>query len=125
MVEGNAGVAVAGDLIVAAATFEFVEAARRAVVAGIAGVGAAAAERRGIVAIGEIRAPDGFDRAQGIGAGIDSANNRPVTQIDGNAGVVDRMGVARTVEAEAAVDEIVAAEAFEIFRSLVRSCYCR
>src|SRR5947207_5001873 len=120
MIEGHAGAAVADDGIVAAAALEFVEAAGCAVIAGIAGVGAAATERRGIVAVGEVRSPDGLHRAQRVGTDIDSADHRSVTQIDGYACIVSRMGVARTVESCAAVDEIVAAEAFEIFRGLVR-----
>ena len=81
----DAGVAVAGNGIVAAVALEFVEGADRATdrdPAGGTGVGLAGRHRGSepacVIDIREIRAPDGLDRDQRVGSGADAGAPGPI-----------------------------------------------
>ena len=119
MIEGDAGIAIAGDGIVTTAAFKFIGRGTAAIGPGTAGIGQGDRRRRHepgrIVGIVKIRSPDGFDRTQRVGASVDSAGHGAGRQIDDNAGVVGGTEIIRAVEAAAAIDRVVAAEPFEIF----------
>ena len=122
IIERNARVAVAGDGIVAATAFEFIEGSSAAVGAGATGVGIRE-RRRGPesgrnVSIGEIATLDRLDRSQCVVADRGIAMNGASGEINNDAagdGVVSNRVVDRAVEAVAAVDQVVAAASEEIF----------
>ena len=117
----DAGVAVAGDDVVAAEAFELVEVA---VVADIEGAGQAVAGR--VVMVGEVGALDAFDRTQRVGADRGVAGRGAGRHVDGDAaGGEEDVVVARDVEAAAAVDVVVAGETGEGVVGGRRPAACR
>jgi hypothetical protein len=99
MLVGHQRVAVAPDLVVAAPALEHVVAAERA------GVQARRAESAGVVGVVVFRSFGTFDAAQGVGPG-GIALDDTVLEIDVHARL--RMEIGRNVQAEIAVQDVVA-----------------
>src|ERR1700738_2523483 len=81
MIIGDAGVAIAGDRIVAAAAFKFIKVAARTPRTSISGIrarpGPAPRKADRVIDIREFRSPNRLDRSQGIGARIRATGHGP------------------------------------------------
>ena len=106
----NPGIAVAGDLVVAAHPLELVE--------GRSGreIGRGAVEIGRHIGIVEIGAADRLDRNQRIGSDRGVAHHRAGRHVDADAGDGPGIGVIdRLVEAAAAIERVIAGAAIKDF----------
>ena len=115
VVERNLGIAVSGNDVVAASTFETIERVTKAVNAGATGIGERhgryCGEPGGIENIDRIGTRNPFDRSQSVGLGAGSNDHRSGRELNIYAGGF--IAVDRGVKTAAAIDEVVAAATFK------------
>src|SRR5882757_5861681 len=114
MIKRNTGVAVAGDVVVAAASLELVGRGSAAVDAGTSRIGADSGEARRVINIREFGSPDRLYRCQRIGPDIRAARNRACRKLHVNAGTGICHVVTRAIETAAAIDRVVTAQSLEV-----------
>src|SRR4051812_36847737 len=116
IVVADAGIAVAGDGVVAAHALEFIEVAATACI-GAGRRGSVAGEPYGIVGVGEVGAAYGLDRDERVGPDRRIARDDAGRERDVDARCyVAITAVDCAVEAPIAIDQVIAAAAVEILR---------